>query len=160
AAAIDGNPQTGWAVNGGQGKRHVAVFTLAAPLADARDLCVQMLFEKQFAAGLGRFRLSVTADRTPAVARDIPAADEELLLMPAGQHTEEQRHRLRQCFLSSVPELAGARAAIDQLRKQMPAYLTTLVMKERLAENPRPTFLHTRGEFLQPAERVEPAVPS
>jgi hypothetical protein len=31
-------------------------------------------------------------------------------------------------------------------------------MRERPSENPRPTFLHKRGEFLQPAERVEPGV--
>jgi hypothetical protein len=33
-------------------------------------------------------------------------------------------------------------------------------MKERPPENPRPTFLHTRGEYLQPAEQVQPGVPS
>ena len=32
------------------------------------------------------------------------------------------------------------------------------MMKERPPENPRPTFVHKRGEFLQPTERVEPAV--
>ena len=31
-------------------------------------------------------------------------------------------------------------------------------MRERPPENPRPTFLHHRGEFLQPKERVEPGV--
>ena len=41
----------------------------------------------------------------------------------------------------------------------MPAYPTTLVMAERPPENPRPTFLHNRGEFLQPKERVEPGCP-
>ena len=40
----------------------------------------------------------------------------------------------------------------------MPQDPTTLVMTERPPENPRPTFVHKRGEFLQPAERVEPAV--
>jgi hypothetical protein len=31
-------------------------------------------------------------------------------------------------------------------------------MQERPAENPRPTYRHNRGEFLQPEERVEPGV--
>jgi hypothetical protein len=35
---------------------------------------------------------------------------------------------------------------------------TTLVMAERPPDNPRPTFLHNRGEFLQPRDRVEPRV--
>jgi hypothetical protein len=46
------------------------------------------------------------------------------------------------------------RRAWDQ---QRPAYPTTLVLAERPADNPRPTFIHNRGEFLQPTERVEPA---
>src|SRR5262249_4600757 len=29
--AIDGDPQTGWSINGGQGRAHTAVFTLAEP---------------------------------------------------------------------------------------------------------------------------------
>jgi hypothetical protein len=31
-------------------------------------------------------------------------------------------------------------------------------MNERPVENPRPTFIHNRGEYLQPTDRVEPAV--
>ncbi|MGV3723780.1 MAG: DUF1553 domain-containing protein, partial [Actinomycetota bacterium] len=40
----------------------------------------------------------------------------------------------------------------------IPAMPTTLVMAERPPNNPRPTFLHNRGEFLQPRDRVEPRV--
>jgi hypothetical protein len=156
--AIDGDPQTGWSINGGQGRPHAAVFTLAAPLADARDLHVQLLCERYYAAGLGRFRISVTTDPRPAVARDMPADVEELLLVPAAKRTAEQRQRLLRQFLRTAPELAAERAAIDKLRQQMPAYPTTLVLRERPPENPRPTYRHNRGEFLQPTERVEPAV--
>jgi hypothetical protein len=156
--AIDGDPQTAWTINGGQGRAHSAVFNLAAPLAGGGDLGVQLLFERYHAAGLGRFRIAVTTDPGPAVARDIPPEVEELLLVPAGQRTAAQRQRLLEQFLLTAPELAAERAAIDKLRKEMPAYPTTLVMQERPAENPRPTYRHNRGEFLQPAERVEPGV--
>ena len=40
----------------------------------------------------------------------------------------------------------------------MPANPTTLVMHERPPDNPRPTFIHNRGEYLQPTDRVQPAV--
>jgi hypothetical protein len=159
AAAIDGDPQTGWSIDGGQGRAHWAVFNLAQPLEDASDLGIELLFERYYAAGLGRFRIAVTTAEH-AAARDIPAAVDELLLVPAAARTAEQRHRLLEQFLLSAPELAKERAAIEQLRKQMPAEPTTLVFAERPANNPRPTFLHNRGEFLQPTERVEPAVPS
>ncbi len=57
-----------------------------------------------------------------------------------------------------APELAKERAAIEQLRRGMPSYATTLILQERPPDNPRPTFVHNRGEYLQPTERVEPAV--
>ncbi len=156
--AIDGDPQTGWSINGGQGRAHTAVFMLAEPLAEGKDLHVQMLFERYYAAGLGRFRISATTDTRPAVARDMPADVEDALLLPEEKRTHEQKQRLLQQFLMTAPELAKERAEIERLRKQMPAYPTTLILAERPPENPRPTFLHNRGEFLQPKERVEPNV--
>ncbi len=59
-------------------------------------------------------------------------------------------------YLTTTPDLAKERQAIDRLRKQMPAFPTTLVMHERPKENPRPTFIHNRGEYMQPTEKVEP----
>ena len=38
--AIDGDPQTGWSINGGQGRAQSAVFRLAAPLESADELIV------------------------------------------------------------------------------------------------------------------------
>jgi hypothetical protein len=160
AKAIDGDPQTGWSIDGGQGRAHSAVFTPAAPLPETADLHIRMLFERYYAAGLGRFRIAVTTDKGPAAAREMPADVEELLLIPADGRTPEQRQRLLRHFVTVAPELAAERAAIDKLRAQRPAYPTTLVMAERPPENPRPTFLHNRGEFLQPTERVEPAIPA
>jgi hypothetical protein len=156
-AAIDGDPQTGWSINGGQGRAHTAVFNLAAPLADAHDLRLKMLFERYYAAGLGRFRISVTTDPN-ASAHNLPADIEDLLARPAARRSAADKKKLLDHFLSIAPELARQREAIDRLRKQLPASATTLVLAERPPDNPRPTHLHKRGEFLQAAERVEPAV--
>jgi Protein of unknown function (DUF1549)/Protein of unknown function (DUF1553)/Planctomycete cytochrome C len=160
SAAIDGDPQTGWSIDGGQGRAHQAVFTLTAPLEEPRDFTVQLLCERYHAAGLGRFRIAVTTETRNAVAHDLPVEIDELLLLPAERRTEEQKRHLLKEFLLIAPELAKERAALDKLRKEMPAYPTTLVLAERPPHNPRPTFLHNRGEFLQPTERVEPALPA
>src|SRR5262249_27508392 len=151
---IDGDPHTGWSINGGQGRAHVAVFNLKEPLARAKELAIRMLFERYYAAALGRFRISVTTDARPAEAR-LPADIEQLVLIPAERRTAEQRDRLLRHYLSVAPELAAERAEIQKLRDQLPAYPTTLVMVERPPNNPRPTFIHRRGEFLQPTDRVE-----
>ncbi len=159
ANAVDDNPQTGWSVNGGQGRRHSAVFRLAEPL-DAGEFAVRMLFERHFSAGLGRFRISATTRPDPPDARDLPAEVEEILLVPAADRTAEQRARLLRQFTLVAPELAAARKEIDRLRQEVPAFPTTLVLAERDPGHPRETFLHRRGEFLQPLEKVEPGLPA
>ena len=154
AKAIDGDPQSGWTISGGQGRDHQAVFQLEKPLTDTGEFTIKMLFERYFAAGLGKFRISVTnAPRAPE-ARDLPGDIESLLLLPDDRLTTAQRDRLRTQFLLASPELTAARKEIDELRKPM-RHTTTLVMRERPPEHPRPTFLHHRGEWLQPQERVE-----
>jgi hypothetical protein len=157
-AAIDGSPQTGWSINGGQGRPHMAVFNLASPLAGGQDFSIRMLFEKYFSAGLGRFRISVTSDAKPAEASALPRDLDDLLTIPVTQLTAAQRDRLFEQYLRVAPELAAERAAIDALRKQLPAVPTTLVMAERPRGHPRATHIHDRGEFLQPTEPVQPAV--
>jgi hypothetical protein len=154
--AIDENLQTGWSIDGGQGSDHEAVFNLATPLTDAGEFTIKMLFERYFACGLGKFRISVTTDPA-AEAHEMPDDVASLLLIPNDQLTAGQRAKLREQFLLAAPELKAARKEIDELRKPM-AFTTTLVMQERPPENPRPTFVHNRGEFLQPMERVEAGV--
>ncbi|HUR46399.1 MAG TPA: PSD1 and planctomycete cytochrome C domain-containing protein, partial [Candidatus Saccharimonadales bacterium] len=157
-AAIDGDPQTGWTCAGRMGESHSAVFIPDHPL-DASRLNLRMLFGRHFACSLGRFRISVTTAVGGTEAREMPPHIEQLLLVLASQLTEEQRRQLREQFLLSAPELADQVKKIRELRKA-PTYPTTLVLHERPSENPRATFIHNRGEFLQPKDRVEPGVPA
>jgi len=157
ALAIDGDPQTGWSTAGGEGERHEAVFVLAEPLTEPGELQIKMMFGRHYACSLGLFRIAVTTKPGGTVARALPEEAEGLLLIPDGQLTAAQREKLREQFLFNAPELADARGEIERLRK-LPTHPTTMVMRERPPENPRPTFIHKRGEFLQPTERVEPGV--
>jgi hypothetical protein len=165
ANMIDGNPLTGWSIDGGQGRSHSAVFNLASPLGAAKSLSLTMVFEKYYAAGLGRFRLWGTHDARQATALTLPTTLEQSLA-PLAQNglaasaTEAVREPLLKAFVRAAPELAAAREEIKRLRDQMPADPTTLVLQERPANNPRATFIHRRGEFLQPTERVEANTPS
>ena len=157
SGTLDGNPQTGWSINGGQGRSHTAVFNLRRPLENASKLSLRLLFERYFAAGMGRFRVSVTTDAKPAEA-GLPPDVEALLLVPSPERTADQSERLLRYYVSVAPELAPARDEVRKLREGMPQYPTTLVFSERPVNNPRPTFMHRRGEYLQPGERVQPAV--
>lgn len=161
AQAIDDNLQTGWSVSGGQGKAHQAVFQFAEPVR-ARELKLVLQFARHYSAGLGRFRISVSSDPRGLPASKLPMEVEAILSLTPRDDAPHValREALFQYFLSIAPELASARAEVEKLRKSLDAFPTTLVMKERPPENPRATFLRTRGEYLQPAEQVQPAVPS
>jgi hypothetical protein len=156
---IDGDPLSGWSINGGQGKPHTAIFVFEKPLPTAGALALQMLFEKYYAASLGRFRVSVTTDTRAGGAAMAPAV-EEALLAPEAQRTPVQKDTLLRAFLTAAPELANEREEIEKIRREMPEYPTTLVFQERSVNNPRATYMRNRGEFLQPTVQVKPGVPA
>ena len=157
SVATDGNPETGWSTAGREGERNEAVFVLAEPLTDASEIQLKMMFGRHYACSLGRFKISVTTHAGGAEASGLPEEVGRLLQISEAQLTAVQRQTLREQFLLSAPELTSARKEIDQLRKP-PTHPITLVMRERPPENPRPTFIHKRGEFLLPSERVEAGV--
>ena len=158
ANVFDGDGSTGWSTATREGKRHQLVATLAEPIAAAGELTVTMLFERHFAASLGRFRLSVASDGDAQAFDRSPEVEAALLSDETPQPTADDplwRH-----FLNTLPELADARKPIDRLRRSLPEPPTTLVMRERPADNPRLTHRHHRGEYLSPKEPVDPGVPA
>jgi hypothetical protein len=153
-AAIDGNPETGWTCAGREGQAHEAVFTLEKPLTTP-ELNLTMMFGRHYACSLGKFRVSFTTQSGDIAAS--AAAQEVQALLHKSAPTDGEMQRLRQEFLYTAPELANERKEIENLRKPA-SVLTSLVFKERPVNNPRPTFLHNRGEFTQPTERVSAGV--
>src|SRR5688572_22630358 len=58
--AIDDDLQSGWSINGGQGRAHDAVFHLADAVEG--EVEIDLVCERYYAAGIGRFRIWVNAD--------------------------------------------------------------------------------------------------
>ncbi|MEY2598476.1 MAG: hypothetical protein RLZZ142_735 [Verrucomicrobiota bacterium] len=158
AAAIDDNLQSGWGTNGAQGQAHSAVFRFESPVEGGRLLDLEMHFERHYSADLGRFRIAVTSDSGECIARSVPVEIDALLLKAENALAPEERETLFREFLLRTPELEAQRTQIDRLRKSLTSYPATLVFSERPKEFPRPTHVHHRGEFLQPAEEVQPGV--
>lgn len=156
---FDGDGSTGWSTAGREGEAHQIVLNFKEPVTTAGDLTIELLFERHFAASLGRFRVSTTSkDGTPA-ATTLPV-DLEAALANDGELDPATRDQLCRQYLRVAPELATARKPIDQLRKQIPDLPHSLIMHERPDDNVRPTFRHHRGEYLSPRERVDPSVPA
>lgn len=158
--SIDGDPQTGWSAADRPGVPQHAIFHLARPIPTNSELTVTMLFEKHYAAGLGRFRISVTRDPRVVEARDIPPDAENALRVPDAERTAAQRDLLARQALLAAPAMAPVRAEYDKLLAREPRHPTVMVMQERPAGHTRPTFIRHRGEYLQPKEQVQPGIPS
>ena len=157
--ATDGKGETGWSTARRNGERHVAVFLLEEPLSNVTELDVEMLFERHYPAGLGRFRISVSEAVGNLEAWDMPGAVEESLLKPREQWDQDEKQLVFDHFLAVDPVLKQAREEIAKLRSKLPTYPTTLVMKERPEDHPRSTQRHHRGEYTQPKERVTAGLP-
>jgi cytochrome c553 len=162
ALAIDGDRDTGWSVKGATGRPHAAVFALDGPVA-ARPGDRLRLVLHQFAIHqmtLGRFRVSLTAAPGPVVASGMPAEVEDLVVRSSSDPAAAASPALRAFHLAIAPELAEPNAAIERLRRSLPARTETMVMRERRPEHRRTTRIHIRGDYLRPGEPVEPGVPA
>ena len=159
---LDGNGSTGWSTSGREGEASRLVVNFAEPFSSDEPWTVKLLFERHFAAALGHFRISVT-DELQAQAsphdRELEAA---LYRQRSGSDelTGAQLAQLRRTFIQTSETCKQHRAAIEQLRKQLPASTRTLVMRERNPEDYRTTNRHHRGEYLQPKEPVVANVPA
>lgn len=135
AAAIDGDPKTGWAVSPRSRERHVAFFDLAEPLKVGTDAKLRLKLSQNYGnrLTLGRFRLSLST------------AEPSQLVLPVDS---PECRKVRD-------ELAAAKKAQADFRSTV-AMLP--ILKELPATSRRVTKVHKRGNFLDPGEQVEPAL--
>jgi hypothetical protein len=165
--AIDGKSETAWSTDIDPVHRnepHVAIFTLAAPLDIPPGHLIAFRPAQQHGGwnsddnqnnNLGRFRFSVTnSDSLPD--RVLPQRV-QVALADAQSNPESERALFAQ-WRTAVPEFADANVQIQSLLRSVPSGTTQLVVNER--EVPRITHRLDRGDFLKPAEAVEPGVPT
>ncbi|MCA9096877.1 MAG: DUF1549 domain-containing protein, partial [Planctomycetaceae bacterium] len=102
--AIDGQQlpnSNGWAIAGGIGKPHVAIFQPAtAPAANGESL-LAFTFHHQFQDGnynIGKFRLSVTNSPGPFPVSAIPDATQAILNKKREDRTDEEKQKLLAYF--------------------------------------------------------------
>lgn len=146
---IDGEGSTGWSTAQREGEAHHLVLNFETPIAESVEIEIEMLFERHFAAALGRFSFSVShAEKT---AQALPSGTPD----PHG----EEKDALQRWFIRTDPAFAETRKKIDALEDRIPATPATLVMRERPPSDPRATHRHHRGEYLNAEESVKPAVP-
>ena len=166
AHAVDGKPETGWAIGPQYGKPHAAVFELDRPLdvGCCELLAITLDFQSSHPQHqLGHFRLSVSAAADPRETRRPAANLVKILEREPEKRSAAERRKLRTYFRTQVDpegkrlavELAGLKAERTALDARVP---TTMVMDE--LKEPRDTFILDRGQYDKPGEKVEPGVPA
>lgn len=149
--AIDGDLLTSWSPGGNIGRNNTAWLPLQNKIS-GKKLTIRMLCEKYYAAGIGKFRWSSSTET--ALPSSMLEADVQDAIAVG-----ETNDAVRYAFASTRPELADAVSEISLLEKAPQAPMS-LVMQERQPSDARTTTLHHRGEFLQPREKVSPALPT
>ena len=166
--AIDGKDDTAWGIDAGPGRRNsprVAVFVPEAPVELGNAAMLHFILKQNHGGwnsddhmnnNLGRFRLSVTDSKV--LADPLPPRVSEALAVPAAKRSEAQAETLFGHWRTTVPGFKATNDAIESLWKQWPAGDTSLVAQAR--EEPRPTHLLKRGNFLKPGDEVAAGVPA
>lgn len=166
AKALDGDPQppSGWAIGGQLGRAHQLIVETAKPIGSAEGTTLRFSLAQTFGMRhtLGRFRISATiADLPLAIVSGRVA---ELIAIPSAERTPEQASELAIAYVAIAPSLQPKRDALAQKQAQLQALEqqapTTPILRELAQDQQRTTRIMLKGNFLNPGDQVQPAVPS
>ena len=167
ANAVDGKPNTGWAILPQTGRANEAVFETKLDVTggDELPLSVGMQFNFGGAHTIGKFRLSATSSPPPIRAGNengLPKAIADIVAIDPSQRNDKQKQELAAHFRTLAPQLAATRDRLADLQKQRDALLaavrTTLVS---MSGPPKTIRILPRGNWLdESGEIVSPAAPA
>ncbi|HEY1049066.1 MAG TPA: DUF1549 and DUF1553 domain-containing protein, partial [Prosthecobacter sp.] len=159
ATVLDAEPQTGWAVAGATGKKHMLTLQLAAPLTLLPEDTLTLRLEqdyKQEGHTLGHFRVLAASEETEA---SIAPEDVRKVLSEEPKRRNPVTIQPLWTWMGKVdPEVVAAEQALKGAEAKLPKQpiMNVRVIAQR-EKAPRETRLLYRGDFLQPADVVTPA---
>ncbi len=170
ASAIDGNPSTGWALDGLDPSKQIvrhAVFVFKEPvmLEIGSILTVRLKQESLGNHNLGMFRLSCTDDANISEAIVSPLSESLVaaILISPKERSEAQKKVILDYYrtLAESPVSKSA-SGLETAKKAKVDYekniLTVMVMQE--SPQPRDCFVLVRGQYDKPSEKVSAALPA
>lgn len=162
---INNSPHTGWSIAPEQGKKQVATFETKKPFGDEKGTHITVTLQQSTTRktyhNLGRFRLSLTTAPKPLSLNGMTDLVVETLNTPRDQRSEVQQKELVEFYRTIDPELKKLQTAELTHRKKAPrnpAETTKAQVIDHL-KVARKTHLMVRGDFLNPADEVQPDTP-
>ncbi len=173
-SAIDGKADTAWGIDAGPGRRNVsrkAVFIPEKPLVFTNGAVLNFQLQQNHGGdnsddnqnfNLGRWRISVTS-ATNVVADPLPANVREIFKIARDQRTPAQIATVFSYWRQTVPAFNDTNKKIEALWKQWPEGTPTLTLIARqgrgVNDEPRPTHMFKRGDWLKPGDQITFGVP-
>lgn len=162
AHAIDGKPDTGWAVSPQLGRAHTAQFVASSPVGTKDSptrlhISLAQLYGSQHV--LGRYRLSITTDPTPQPV--MPARIQDLLAIPSASRDTKSQAELLNWYKDRSGVYARIRSDLERKQKELQTAIKPVplpVMKELEGKKQRQSHFLVKGNFLNPGDPVQPAL--
>lgn len=168
AAAIDGNPATGWAIAPETGRDHALIAIPESPIRGPGELTVTLRQTHGSSHTIGKFRvrlLRAGESGEPGIDladhRGIPVRVERALIAGAGLEGAD-RDFLRGVHRATTPILADLRAERETLAKRSSEIDQAVpTMQTSMSGEPRVVRILPRGNWLDDSgPAVEPAPPA
>lgn len=162
--AVDRNPKTGWAISPKFGERHFLIAELKEPLSSAAGTKLGFRFDSYHGNNhtIGRLRLSVTAEAEATALWPVPPEVAQALKVAERKRTPEQKNLVAAHYRSVAPNIRQIERELFRLSEREKEVAnrkySSLVMKER--DEPRTTYVHVRGNFLEKGADVTAGVPA
>jgi hypothetical protein len=118
AGAIDGNPDTGWAVAPQLGRAHIAYFELKTPVNHPAGTVFTVTLLQRFPGknhNIGRFRLSATGTAGPLRLNPAPEGLARILQLEPARRTPQQQAELVNLHRSQDTDWLRLTQAVAQL---------------------------------------------
>jgi hypothetical protein len=146
AKAIDGNLETGWAIDPQTGKTHVAAFDGKTKVGDPKTGVLKVEMIQKFAGKLhtvGKFRLAVSTQAPPVPFQAVPDNILKILDKAPEQRSKGEQDTLTAYYRGLDPELARLQRSVAELT--VPANARTMAAQDiAWALMNTPAFLFNR----------------
>lgn len=161
---IDGNEETGWAVDGANKKENRQLLLTLQEAFQPQPSDVLMLRLKYTSKHerhvLGRFRLTSTSVPAPILSETgLPSDIYRVLAKTSEERTEEEAKLLTKHFMDHTPlldeartQIASAKKRLETLKNEIPTMLVSMSVKPRVMRIlPRGNWMDDSGDIVQPA---------
>jgi hypothetical protein len=154
--ALTAEDRTGWAISPQMGKKHTITFFTKEPLELGSDQYLQIVLDQQYGGQhtLGRFRVSTLSGFDPL--RALPPAVAAAVRAAPQSRSDEQPQAIVDHVASLEPATAKLAKQLEKLKNNAPR--SPMMSVRVMGPADRQTTVLHRGDFLQPADEVSPAV--